>query len=274
MKFKNMNELTRWALDSQNLWLFLDYDGTLVDFAPTPEVIETNPKVITLLEKLVLIPSIRVTIISGRRLRDLRLLLPIKGIFLAGTYGVELQEITGETIHRVEHDRIRPALKEIKPQWQQMIAGRKGFFLEDKDWALALHARFAEDSEAEQVLKEAEAIAKVKSDGGYFRILGGHKHLEIAPALASKTDTVAYLLTHYPLPDAHLLYIGDDDKDEEVFHMLQVKHGVAAKVFQPSQALSPTVADFFFRSPLETLQWLEKLIPASTPSLETRSQNG
>jgi hypothetical protein len=74
--------------------------------------------------------------------------------------------------------------------------------------------------------------------------------------LASKTDTVAYLLIHYPFPDAHLLYIGDDDKDEEVFPMIHVRQGVAVKVFQPSQASSPSVADFLFKSPLETLQWI------------------
>jgi trehalose-phosphatase len=158
MKFKNRAELRRWALASQNLWLFLNYDGTLVNFARTPEVFETNPKVITLLENLVDIPSIRLTVISGRRLRDLRLLVPIKGIFLAGTYGVEMQEPTGKIIHRVQYDHVRPVLTEIKPHWQQMIAGRKGFFLEDKDWALALHARFAKDSEAEPILRQAEAI--------------------------------------------------------------------------------------------------------------------
>ena len=260
MKFNSKAELTKWALGSQHLWLFLDYDGTLANFASTPEVIETNPRIINSLERLVHIPTIRVTVISGRRLRDLRLLLPITGIFLAGTYGVELQEATGEMINRVEYRHIRPVLEAIKPQWEQIINGRKGFFLEDKDWTLALHARFADDDDGEQVLNQAQEVARVQSLKGYFRILGGHKLLEIAPLLASKRETVAYLLIHYPLPDAHLLYIGDDDKDEEVFPMLHAKHGVAVKVHQPFHASRPTEADFFFESPTDTLCWLEELV--------------
>ncbi|HEU0295515.1 MAG TPA: trehalose-phosphatase [Anaerolineales bacterium] len=260
MKFNSNAELTRWALGSQNLWLFLDYDGTLADFAPTPEIIETNPKVVNPLERLVHLPNIRVTVMSGRRLRDLYLLLPITGIFLAGTYGVELQESAGRTIRRVEYDHIRPMLEAIKPQWEQIINGRRGFFLEDKDWTLALHTRFADEHEAEQVLNQARQVARAYLLKGYSRILGGHQLLEIAPMLASKRETVAYLLIHYPLPDVRLLYIGDDDKDEEVFSMLHARHGMAVKVRQPSQASRPTEADFSFESPLKTLEWLEELI--------------
>ena len=90
-------------------------------------------------------------------------------------------------------------------------------------------------------------------------MLGGHKFLEIAPRLASKKETVAYLLNQYPLPDARLLYIGDDDKDEEAFPVIHANGGVTAKVFQPSQASQPTTADFFFESPEDTLLWLEEL---------------
>jgi trehalose-6-phosphatase len=90
--------------------------------------------------------------------------------------------------------------------------------------------------------------------------LDGYRFLEIAPLLASKKETVGYLLTHYPLPDAHLLYIGDDDKDEEAFPLIHNNQGIAIRVFQPSQASRPTEADFFFESPLETLAWLEGLL--------------
>jgi hypothetical protein len=37
----------------------------------------------------------------------------------------------------------------VKPRWERLIADRDGFFLEDKGWALAIHARFAADGEAE-----------------------------------------------------------------------------------------------------------------------------
>jgi trehalose 6-phosphate phosphatase len=247
-------------LDAPRLWLFLDYDGSLVDFAPTPETIEPNPEVVRLLEELARNPTIKITILSGRRLEHVRELLPIRGIFLAGTYGIELMTPSGETIRRVPYEEIRPTLEEIKPQWAQLIEGRSGFFLEDKGWALALHARFADDEESERVLAQARRITKQLSTIKLFRILGGHKFLEIAPRLGSKREAVAYLLNHDPLADARLLYIGDDDKDEEAFPVIHAHQGVAVKVLQPSQRSSPTTADFYFESPAETVRWLQELV--------------
>ncbi|HEX6270970.1 MAG TPA: trehalose-phosphatase [Anaerolineales bacterium] len=260
MKFKSKDELTKWALEGQYLWLFLDYDGTLADFAPTPDHIEPNPRLIQLLERLADKPSMRLTVISGRRLGHIRQLLPISGIFLAGTYGTELLLPVGETSQRLEYGDIRPALERLKQKWQQIITGRNGFYLEDKGWTLALHARFADDTEAEQVLAQAQQGIDQNFHDGRFRILGGHKFLEIAPLLASKRETVSYLLDHYPFPGARLLYIGDDDKDEEAFSVIHAHHGVAVKVLQPSQASQPTEADFFLESPEETLHWLEAFV--------------
>ena len=260
MRFTNTAELTKWTLDARLLWLFLDYDGTLADFAPTPEVIVTNPRVISSLERLVRIPTIRVTVLSGRRLGHVRLLLPITGIFLAGTYGIELLTPTDETIYRVAYAEIRPILERIKPQWEQMISGRNNFFLEDKGWTLALHGHFADNDEVDRVLADARGVIDQNAPDSHFRVLGGHKFLEIAPLLASKKETVTYLLSQYPLPDARLLYIGDDDKDEEAFPVIHANDGIAIKVLQPSQDARPTTANFFFESPIDTLHWLDELV--------------
>lgn len=260
MKFKTKIELKQWVLSSEALWLFLDYDGTLTDFAPTPDHIEPSTDVISVIETLSRRPGTHIAILSGRRLQHVRSLLPVPGIFLAGTYGIELMTSKGEMIQRVEYDTIRPMLEEVKLQWEQIIHGRNGFFLEDKNWALAIHARFAGDDDADRVIQEARKAVHPELVTGRFRILGGHKFLEIAPATASKGNTVSYLLSEYPLPNARLLCIGDDDKDEEAFYVVHARGGVAVKVLQPSQFSRPTQADFFFESPEETLHWLQGLL--------------
>lgn len=260
MKFEGSAELTKWALESGRLWLFLDYDGTLADFAPTPDHIEPDPALIHLIEELARKPGIRVSILSGRRLSHLRQLLPVAGIILAGTYGIELLEESGQMNQRLKYEEIRPALEAIKPRWGQLIQRREGFFLEDKGWTLALHARFATATEAEQVIAQALEVLKDRSLPDHFRILGGHKFLEIAPSLASKRESVEYLLDHYALPDARLLYIGDDDKDEEAFPLIHTHGGIAVKVFQPSQSAHPTAADFSLDSPEDTRNWLKALL--------------
>ena len=63
-----------------HLWLFLDYDGTLADFAATPDEIIPDEELIALIDQLAKQPDIRVTILSGRRLAHIQSLLPVSGI--------------------------------------------------------------------------------------------------------------------------------------------------------------------------------------------------
>jgi trehalose-phosphatase len=246
--------------EAGRLYLFLDYDGTLADFAPTPEHVNPQPEVVTLITELAEHPAIRVTVISGRRLSHVEELVPVEGILLTGTYGVELRLPDGKHVDRVAYDEIRPVLGQIKPRWAQLIADRDGFFLEDKGWALAIHGKFAAEDEAEEVLEEARGVATAVARAGthpdLFRILGGHKFLEIGPALAHKGKTVDYLLEWYPWPDALPLYVGDDDKDEEAFSVIHAHGGLAVKVCeQPCD----TDADARLASPTAVRRWLATL---------------
>ena len=218
---------------TRRLWLFLDYDGTLADLAPTPEHVNPDPAVVDLLTGLVRHPTIRVAVISGRRLSHVETLVPVPGVLLAGTYGIELRTPEGKRVSRVDFDAIRPPLEVLKPQWLKLIARHESFFLEDKGWALALHGRYADEEGAKRVLTEArEVAAETVQDTslGSFRLLGGHKFLEIGPMLAHKGKTVDYLLNHYPWPGALPLYLGDDDKDEEAFDVIKSRGGIAMLV--------------------------------------------
>jgi trehalose 6-phosphate phosphatase len=241
---------------AERLWLFLDYDGTLADFAPNPDIAEPNPAVVALLARLAAHPRIRVSLISGRRLAHVQKLVPVPGVLLAGTYGVELQAESGERLDRVAYDTIRPPLDSLKPRWEALIAGREGFFLEDKGWALALHARFATDGDAEAVLGRARRAAEEVIPPQPFRVLGGHKFLEVGPRIAHKGRTVEYLLERFPLPGALLVYLGDDDKDEEAFAVIKAREGVAVLVAsQPRD----TLADCRLESPAAARAWLAAL---------------
>jgi trehalose-phosphatase len=241
---------------ANRLWLFLDYDGTLADFAPTPEHVDLDLEVIDVLTRLVQRRDIRVAVVSGRQLGQIRLLLPVPGVLLAGTYGIELQTPGGRRIERISSDIIRPVLDDLKPRWERLIAGREGFFLEDKYWALALHARFADDDQANIVLENARHMANDAASLGPFRLLGGHKFLEIGPRLANKGQTVAYLLDHYSWPGAMPLYLGDDDKDEEAFGVIKARGGIAILVAKEPRN---SQADCRLESPQAVRHWLQTL---------------
>ena len=248
---------------AERLRLFLDYDGTLADFAATPETVHPDPDLVALLTRLARDPRLHVAVVSGRRLSHVERLVPVPGILLAGTYGIELLTPEGERIDRLEYGTIRPALETLKPQWAHLIAGREGFYLEDKGWTLALHARFASRHESEYILAEARRMAVEASreaDPGLFRLLGGHKFLELGPRLAHKGRAVEYLLAQYPWPGSLPIYLGDDDKDEEAFGVIKA-HGGFAIVVAPEPR--ETQADLRLPSTQAARRWLGTLLQSA-----------
>jgi trehalose 6-phosphate phosphatase len=242
---------------ADRVWLFLDYDGTLADFAPTPDHVEPDPELIQLIERLSEQPCMRVTIVSGRRLDHVARLVPVPGILLAGSYGIELQTPDGERASRVAYEAIRPTLDDLKPRWAGLIADQQGFYLEDKGWALALHARFADDQRARTVLGAARHVAEQEIPGDLFRLLGGHKFLEVGPNLAHKGKTVDFLLKEETEFRGLPVYVGDDDKDEEAFGVIKAHGGVAVLV---SHEPRETGADCRVESPQAARRWLRMLL--------------
>lgn len=243
------------------LWLFLDYDGTLAEFAPTPDIVTPDKELIGLLSRLCAQPALRVAIVSGRRLQHIRKLVPIPGLWLAGTYGIELLSPAGIQVNRLEYDHIRPALEEIKPRWEKLINSKSVFYLEDKGWSLALHAKYASAEDAEQVLSYARGLARPIVSSTELHFLGGHKFLEVSPAAVDKGKTIDYLLDVEPFPEALPIYVGDDDKDEKAFSAVKAHGGLGVLVAHEDRK---TEADCRLESPQAVRRWLGSLVYSHT----------
>jgi trehalose 6-phosphate phosphatase len=211
------------------LVLFLDYDGTLDNFAPTPDDILPNPDVIGLMQKLVDVPHIHPIILSGRKLAHLRALLPVEKLCLAGTYGLEIQTAEGVQIEQEAYDTIRPTISRIKPVWQELIQRDAAFFLEDKGWSLAIHAKFVDPKLSQKVLTDSLAAAQPLIDHTRFQIIVDDQFLEAAPILANKGSAVLYMVTRFGYENMQYLYIGDDEKDELGMKAVQGLGGFAIK---------------------------------------------
>jgi trehalose 6-phosphate phosphatase len=240
-------------LKGKRVDLYLDYDGTLAVFAPTPDDVLPDERVISLITQLAELPNLRVSIVSGRRLAHIRKLLPIKGILLAGSYGVEMQLPDGQEIHQIAYDAIRPTLDSLKPQWQRLIEQKVGFYLEDKGWGLAIHARNAEEKQGLQILGDAEKMLTQELLGEHFQKIYSYRFLEIGHKNADKGHALRYLFETFHLDDAIPIYIGDDDKDEEAFKVINEHDGFSILV---ARELRETEAKYILGSPVEVLQWL------------------
>lgn len=246
--------------EGEKIWLFLDYDGTLADFADTPDEVYPDQALIGLMQALVKQPQLRIAVISGRRLSHIRKLLPISGLALAGSYGIELVLPDDGQVDQLDYEAVRPLLEEIKSHWQDLLQGRQGFYLEDKGWTLAIHAKFAGDEEAELVLDQARNLLATHLPEQGFRILGGHKFLEVAPQTANKAHTVDYFLDKYTWLGALPVYIGDDDKDEQAFEAIKARGGVALVVAKQPRA---TRADARLQSPEDVRALLKTMLAAA-----------
>jgi trehalose 6-phosphate phosphatase len=238
-------------------WLLLDYDGTLADFAPTPDIVLPDDVLIELIGNLANAPKFDIAIISGRRLSHIEKLMPIEGIWLLGSYGLEMRLPSGEYLYRANFNDLRPKLEQLKPIWTTLINGRNGFYLEDKGWSLAIHARYAADRIASNILERAHQAAQQITTDSRFNLLGGHKFLEVAPTNADKGLSASFLLEKYSNSNTLPIYIGDDDKDERAFPVVQKFGGFAGCVCFPPRK---TIANFTLSSPNETRKWLQSLL--------------
>jgi len=259
VKFASEAELDAWVSAAERLWLFLDYDGTLVEFSRTPDIIKPDPKLIELVRRLAEKSRIRLAIVSGRRLKDIQALLPVEGVYIAATYGIEVQTPDGERIQREDYAQVRPYLERLKPTWEEIIDERKGFFLEDKGWALAVHARFANEKEATRVISNLQHTLDQDLITNEFRLIKHPKFLEVISAKAHKGKTVSFLLNSFPMPGGRLVYIGDDHNDAEAFETIHSYDGVAISVAQYFGYIRSTGGDFVLKSPKAVRKWLENL---------------
>ncbi|MGE5265263.1 MAG: trehalose-phosphatase [Acidobacteriota bacterium] len=262
----NQNLLTtiqQYLVAGGSLWLFLDYDGTLVPIARTPSEARPDAELLVLLASLARYPQFRLTILSGRPLVSLREMLPVPGLILAGTYGLEIQYPSGLAVLRAEFAQLRPTIERVRTSWTVLLAVRDGFLLEDKGLALALHARHADPLDALVVLPLARVAAKDILDPAQFRLLGGDRFLEVAPQAANKGNSVVWLLGEESAFWGLLVYLGDDDKDEDAFAVVRQRGGIPIMVgihHSSTQALAR------FPSTDSVREWLRMLLEAVMPS--------
>ncbi|MDH7578076.1 MAG: trehalose-phosphatase [Bacillota bacterium] len=209
-------ELRKLIRKEGRLFLLLDYDGTLVPFAATPEQARPPGHLLEMLAGLCLCPGLRVAVVSGRGIDDLKRLLPVRGLYLAGVHGLVIRYPTGEEVWRGEEGgEARAWVKKLTRKLEPLLEGKKGFLLENKDIALALHYRLAFPHEGVEVLRRiCREVRPLLQEAG-FVLRSGKKVLEFCPALANKGEGVKFLLSGWR--GAFPVYLGDDDTDEDAF---------------------------------------------------------
>jgi trehalose 6-phosphate synthase/phosphatase len=221
------------ALSAPRLALVLDYDGTLVPFAPLPELAAPDRDLLPLLESLAARERTQVSIVSGRKRETLEGWFGTLPLGLYAEHGFWSRPAGGEW--RSAEVPAGAWREPVLAALRDFTARTPGSLIEEKTAGYAWHYRAAAPelgpAQAQALCSRLGALL----DGAGLEILPGDKVVEIRPAGINKGLAVARVLALCS-PDTLLFAMGDDRTDEDLFAALP-EGSVAVHVGpQPSRA--------------------------------------
>ena len=236
------------ALDRSSA-LFLDIDGTLVEIAPRPELVQVPPGLPGLLARIAAEREDALALISGRPLEQIdRLFQPWRGA-AAGTHGIERRRADG-TVDRVLDSASAAALDSIRPKFAALAADDERLVYEDKAGTLTLHYRAAPEREPE-ICAYVAALQRAAPD---LRLIRGKMVVELQPSTVNKGLAIAAFLRETPFLGRRPVFVGDDTTDEDGFAEIRRQGGIGVRV-GPVRA---TAATHSLPSVAAVLAWLER----------------
>jgi trehalose 6-phosphate synthase/phosphatase len=240
--------LSDFARASRRL-LMLDYDGTLIPFAPRPELAVPGPELLDLLSRLADNPRNEIVLVSGRDRHTLDKWFGMLPVGIVAEHGVWLKERAGEWA----------LLKPLTDSWKMSICPLleayvsrvPGSFIEEKDYSLVWHYRQADPEQGTARAQELFSQLVSYMANMDVQVLQGNKVIEVKSAGVNKgTAAMRWIYDD----DFHfILAIGDDWTDEDLFAALP-ESAYSLKV-----GMAQSYAKANIRDHKETLRLLEEL---------------
>jgi trehalose 6-phosphate phosphatase len=189
--------------------LFLDFDGTLVALAQTPDAVQVDLELVNLLKRIQSKLEGRVAVLSGRALADVRARLERVSLAIGGSHGLERAPAGGD-------DRIaeRPlGLEAAIRKLRQFETRHPGVIVEEKPLGVALHYRLAPDSEI-----ACHDAAKQVAVAIGLTLQFGKMVVELKPPDGDKGRALHHFMAESPFRDGRRpVFVGDDLTDEHAF---------------------------------------------------------
>jgi trehalose 6-phosphate synthase/phosphatase len=203
---------------SPSLFVLLDYDGTLVPFARTPQLAAPDRALRTLLARLASQSRVEVHVISGRTrdvLEEWLGALPV-GLHAEHGYWSKLPGEEWEATAARSSEWKAPVRAALKAFALRVV----GSFLEEKDMSIAWHYRAADpDSLRSEIDSLRQLLARTLREHD-VELLDGAKVLEVRARGINKGIVLPRILAP-PRGGAQVLAIGDDMTDEDLFRALR-----------------------------------------------------
>ena len=233
--------------------LFLDFDGTLVPFAPRPQDVFVPAWIVPTLQALKHELRGALAIISGRPLHGIDTFLQPLVLAAAGAHGAERRDASG----RIEqHQATQPA--GVVACATQLAAQHPGLIFEAKPSGFALHFRLnpALGDLCRNTL--ADALAEAPGAAFAWELLDGHFVCELKQRAVSKGSAVLAYLAEPTFAGRLPVFVGDDVTDEDGIRAVQAAGGFGIRVGAGQSEAQYRLAD------TEAVEaWLKAAAPAT-----------
>ncbi|HEY6985614.1 MAG TPA: trehalose-phosphatase [Rhodanobacteraceae bacterium] len=239
--------------DLATIALFIDVDGTLLDFAERPDDVIVEPSLRAMLAALQTRLGGALAILSGRTLGQIDALLGLDRAAAAGLHGAELRGPGGVVLESAPSGA---SLEAVRSKCAALALQIPGLLVEDKGAAMALHYRTAPDQE---LAVRRAAIDLLDLAGAEFELLQGKFVIELKLRHADKGRALARLMHLAPFAERVPWMIGDDVTDEDAFTEANALDGTSILV----GTRRPTAARHALASPAAARNWMATLLDSS-----------
>jgi trehalose-phosphatase len=210
------------------------FDGVLSEYESDPAHVMVSPSRRARLKAFAQTPGVRVALISGRRVADLRSRADIgPDAFYIGLHGMEAVGPGFVRVDRDSFDRHRDRIRRIAAKLEPVVAEVAGARLEEKEAALALHTRDIDPGDAVWIRFQLLNAAADLVNSNEVRALRGHDVLELLPNVAhpraSAIGDLQRFVADLAARSVFTLYIGPDVADDDALDAVR-PNGVAAVV--------------------------------------------
>lgn len=229
--------------------LFLDIDGALLDFAATPQLAQVSDELRNCIADLQIKMENSVAFVSGRTLDDVdKLFAPLK-LMGAFSHGGEFRYPDYQIVRHISPTDHIPIAFCQADAWQKK---HPDVHVEFKNDTLALHYRTAPDMESDAKKFAAELQNTL---GQNYQLLEGSAVVEIKPCNRNKGYAIRRLMQSPQWQQRIPVFIGVDTTDEDGFKVVNDARGLSIKV-----GGGDTLATTTLPSPHAVRELLRKLI--------------
>ena len=229
--------------------IFLDYDGTLVPFASTPEKAKPDAALGTMLKTLLKDPKNHMVVISGRDRHTLEEWLGHMEIGMSAEHGVWVREKQGEW-HMLEP--IQDDWKEeIRPLMELFVNRTPGSLIEEKSFSLVWHYRKADPEQGMQRARELKENLLGLTANLHLVVSEGSKVLEIKHGGVNKGRASAFWTASENWD--FIMAMGDDWTDEDLFKAMP------DKAYTIKVGMTMSSAEYYLKSHVDVRELLDIL---------------